>query len=164
MKAHQIFVAASLMAATILSTGCSSAASIADRQATIFNRDLSDKQLPIRYVVSENPRGGYMVSPQWAGTPGDSVTLGSTELNNDIHAAIEKHCGHKKENLVEVRLVSQKPPEFYEVWLFHDPESKRDDHLSGLSVILTQLPFGGGVNFGIRGPCHAPGGAIFTFS
>lgn len=153
-----------LLALLALLNGCSSASSMAESQARMFNKDLASKQLPFRYVVKEGPRGGYVATPEWAGTPADSVTLVSPQLNADIHAAIEQHCGHTRQRLTETRLVEARVPVFYEVWLFLDPESKREDGLSGLSVIMTQLPNNGGVNFSIRGACHAAGGVSFTFN
>ena len=153
-----------LLALLALLNGCSSASSMAEGQARMFNKDLASKQLPFRYVVKEGPRGGYVATPDWAGTPADSMTLVSPLLNADIHAAIEQHCGHTRQNLVETRLVEVKIPVVYEVWVFLDPQSKRQDGLSGLSVIMTQLPNEGGVNFSVRGACHAPGEVTFGFN
>lgn len=164
MKTHQLIIVAGLVAATTLLSACSSSGSLAHRQAAMFNKDLNQKELPIRYVVSENKYGGHTMEEEWAGTPGKSITLTSAELNADVHNAIEEHCGHSRDSLTEVRLVSQNSPVFYEVWVFDDPQSKRDDGLSGLSVVLKQLPFSGGVDFGIRGSCHATAGFSFSFN
>lgn len=73
-------------------------------------------------------------------------------------------CGFEAAQLSETRQVKYTPPVFYEVWVFQDPLSERDDKKSALSLVLKQLPDNGGVNLSVHGACHSRKLPVFHFT
>ena len=135
-----------------LLTGCVSSF---ENQMNSLNKDLKNSKSPTRFVKVASNDKYDKYSQEWAGTPGESVAFSSKILTDDIFNTIEKHCGLKREDLVETRVVSHKFPEFYEVWVFKDKLSKRNDGLSGLTVFMKQLPNNQGTDFLVTDTCHS---------
>lgn len=119
------------------------------------NRGLERDYAPLRMVATPTGKRSVAVSPQWAGTVAPSITTAASVVRDDVLQAFAAHCGFHAEQLAEVRVVWHRPPEFYEVWVFNDPQSGRKDGKSGVSVILRQLPNNGGVDYSLRGDCHS---------
>ncbi|MDQ6955730.1 MAG: hypothetical protein Q9M21_00895, partial [Mariprofundaceae bacterium] len=90
-----------------------------------------------------------------------SISNNSAQLRSDIFRTIQKNCQLSEEDLKEIRIVSHNNPVFYEIWVFNDKLSKRKDKTSGLSVIMTQLANGGGVDMNFIGRCHAEEATTF---
>lgn len=134
-----------------------------ESQMNSLNRSLEEQHSPLRYVKTTSTKKYDAYTQEWVGTPGPSMADGSQLLKNDILKAIQEHCGLEPTSLVETRLVSHTPTEFYEVWLFKDPLSERKDGMSGLAVNLKALPNNNGTDFTVNGNCHGKPGMSFSF-
>ena len=108
-------------------------------------------------VYQEMPNGE--LAPSFA-------PLGSV-LGNDVMLGINKQCGFEAKDLKEVRVVSHddKTSFSYEVWVFNDPLSGRDDKITAITVLLKPTPDIGGTDMDFRIPadCHAPKQTTFVF-
>lgn len=118
------------------------------------NKQLKKQLSPVRYQRQDN--GDVVLS--WAGKPEESVTKTADQVRQDVFQAIYKRCGFTPQQLVETRQVVATRTHFYEVWVFTDPTSTRSDGKSAVSVLMQQLPNGGGVR-GVVGQCYR-GGAV----
>lgn len=127
------------------------------------NQALENQFSPLRYVATPSDSGGSIANVEWAGVPGKSISELAPQVRRDIFGAIMKNCGLQSSALTETRIVKHDAPVFYEVWVFNDPLSKRTDNKSGLSVVMTQLPNGGGVNIRYYGDCHSKDAPVFHF-
>ncbi|OUT17518.1 hypothetical protein [Campylobacter concisus] len=108
-------------------------------------------------VYQEMPNGE--LAPSFA-------SLGSV-LGNDVMLGINKQCGFEAKDLKEVRVVSHDEDRGlgFEVWVFNDPLSKRDDKITAISVILKATPNIGGtdINYKIPKDCHDEKPMTFVF-
>jgi len=108
-------------------------------------------------VYQEMPNGE--LAPSFA-------PLGSV-LGNDVMLGINKQCGFEAKDLKEVRVVSHDEARGlgFEVWVFNDPLSKRDDKITAITVLLKPTPDIGGTDMDFRIPadCHAPKQTTFVF-
>ena len=129
-----------------------------------LNHDLAESKSPVRYVEDPSYKGGKRYVEAFAGVKGESATANAKQVRSDVFKTIRKHCGFREQDLVETRIVEHKPPYFYEVWVFKDPKSQREDKRSGLSVVLHQLPGNRGVDFTISKQCHTRKGLVMTFA
>ncbi|PID48374.1 MAG: hypothetical protein CR967_00320 [Proteobacteria bacterium] len=132
-------------------------------QMNVQNENLEKQYMPIRLYKTTSTNNADIYESDWAGEKGKSIALNSKLLYSDVLKAFKQGCGFEESDLVETRIVSHKIPVFYEVWVFKDAMSKRKDKTSGLSVVLTQLPNGGGVDIYFYGKCHSePMRFVFT--
>lgn len=76
-------------------------------------------------------------------------------LKKDVFDSFRQKCGFDASDLLETRLVDSDIGYSYEVWVFKDELSKREDKTSALSLILVSNPKIGGTDIGIKGACHA---------
>ena len=108
-------------------------------------------------VYQEMPNGE--IAPSFA-------PLGSV-LGNDVMLGINKQCSFEAKDLKEVRVVSHDETRGlgFEVWVFNDPLSGRDDKITAITVLLKPTPDIGGTDMDFRIPenCHAPKQTIFVF-
>ena len=108
-------------------------------------------------VYQEMPNGE--IAPSFA-------PLGSV-LGNDVMLGINKQCGFEAKDLKEVRVVSHDEARGFgfEVWVFNDPLSQRDDKITAITVLLKPTPDIGGTDMDFRIPadCHAPKQTTFVF-
>jgi putative lipoprotein len=108
-------------------------------------------------VYQEMPNGE--IAPSFA-------PLGSV-LGNDVMLGINKQCGFEVKDLKEVRVVSHDEARGlgFEVWVFNDPLSGRDDKITAITVLLKPTPDIGGTDMDFRIPadCHAPKQTTFVF-
>ena len=108
-------------------------------------------------VYQEMPNGE--LAPSFA-------PLGSV-LGNDVMLGINKQCGFEAKDLKEVRVVSHDEARGlgFEVWVFNDPLSQRDNKTTAITVLLKPTPEIGGTDMDFRIPenCHAPKQTIFVF-
>ena len=90
-----------------------------------------------------------------------------SELGNDVMLGINRECGFKAKDLKEVRVVSHDETRGldFEVWVFNDPLSQRDDKITAISVILKATPNIGGtdINYKIPKDCHDEKPMTFVF-
>ena len=126
-----------------------------ERQINMQNITLEQKQQPDRLYKTKSTDKADFYTMEWAGTKGESIALVSEQLYADILNVFKSHCGFSETDLLETRIVSYKLPTFYEVWVFKDALSERKDKTSAMSVIMTQLPNGGGVDMNFIGQCHS---------
>ena len=126
-----------------------------ENQINTQNIALEQKQQPDRLYKTKSTDKADFYTMEWAGTKGKSMAVGSELLYSDILKAFKVHCGFDETDLIETRIVSYKPPTSYEVWVFKDSLSQREDKTSAMSIIMTQLPNGGGVDMNFIGQCHS---------
>ena len=148
----------------MLLAGC---ASSSQRIVDMANRDnlvnfpahklVKVKETSQAEVYQEMPNGE--IAPSFA-------PLGSV-LGNDVMLGINKQCGFEVKDLKEVRVVSHDEARGlgFEVWVFNDPLSGRDDKITAITVLLKPTPDIGGTDMDFRIPenCHAPKQTTFVF-
>ena len=153
-----------LALACVLFVGCASSSQMIVDMA---NRDnlvnfpahklVKVKETSQAEVYQEMPNGE--IAPSFA-------PLGSV-LGNDVMLGINKQCGFEPKDLKETRMVyfDDKTSFSYEVWVFNDPLSQRDDKITAISVILKATPNIGGtdINYKIPKDCHDEKPIIFVF-
>ncbi len=132
--------------------GCVSSTS---NQMTIQNKTLEKQKMPTRLYKTMSTKDADFYKSDWAGEKGKSIALNSPLVYSDVLKTFKRNCGFNQSDLVQTRIVSHKLPVFYEVWVFKDSMSKREDKTSGLSVVLTQLQNGRGVDMNFYGKCHS---------
>ena len=153
-----------LALACVLFVGCASSSQmIVDRA----NRDnlvnfpahklVKVKETSQAEIYQEMPNGE--IAPSFA-------PLGSV-LGNDVMLDINKHCGFEAKDLKEIRVVLHDEARGlgFEVWVFNDPLSQREDKITAISVILKAMPNIGGtdINYKIPKDCHDEKPMIFVF-
>ncbi len=141
-----------LIALIFMLSGCGNSLS---SQMDIQNENLAKEYMPTRLHKVTSTSNADMYESHWAGKEGRSIALNSKLLYSDVLKAFKQGCGFKKSDLIQTRIVSHEIPVFYEVWLFKDAKSKREDKTSGLSVVMKQLPNNGGTDINIYGQCHS---------
>ena len=148
----------------MLLAGC---ASSSQRIVDMANRDnlvnfpahklVKVKETSQAEVYQEMPNGE--IAPSFA-------PLGSV-LGNDVVLYINKHCGFEAKDLKEIRVVLHDEVRGlgFEVWVFNDPLSQREDKTTAISVILKATPNIGGtdINYKIPKDCHDEKPIIFVF-
>lgn len=133
--------------------GCTGHSSL-NSSIRIVNQSLENQFSPMRLVIQKTG-GGFVTKGEWAGRPGLSlVELAEPILRSDLTRFIKEKCGFVESQLLERRIVRHENPIFYEVWIYDDPESERDDKKSGITVVMKQLPKGGGIDVVFPGDCH----------
>ncbi len=131
---------------------------------TITNKTLAKDKYPTRLYKVESTEKYDAYETGWAGEKARSMALNSSVLYADVLKAFKKGCGFSESDLVETRFVSYEPPVAYEVWVFKDSLSKKDDKTSGMSVILTSRSDIGGTDIRLIGQCHNSGGMHIVFA
>ena len=149
----------SLAIVSFIMNGCVNSLSNMDVQ----NKDLNKQYMPTRFYKTST-KGADFYKSDWAGERGNSIALNSEIIYSDILKSFKQNCGFSKDDLLETRIVSHLHPKYYEVWVFKDKLSKRDDKTSALSVVLTQVPNGGGVDMNFYGKCHSDEPLQFIFT
>jgi hypothetical protein len=119
------------------------------------NESFEKKQSPYRYIEIEKEDTHTTFQLEPAGIPNQTIASSSELLLIDIFRGLKQKCGFEKKDLVEIRKVTYKPPQYYEVWVFNDELSKRSDKASAISVVLDVYPDNGGVDSSFAGQCHA---------
>jgi hypothetical protein len=119
------------------------------------NKKLEGEYSPYKYTKSNEAEGNVSYSLTPTGETDKTIALSSTLLYSDIFKAINDRCGFGENDLVETRVVTHKHPVYYEVWVFNDEISERDDKTSAISVVLRQFPNNGGVDILFYGDCHS---------
>lgn len=144
---------------SLIFVGCGSGL---NPQINSLNNSLEKKHAPDRYYKTKSTKHADTYTNEWTGEKGKSVAFTSKVVTADVFKLIKKHCGLKKSDLIETRIVSYKDPTYYEVWVFKDSLSERKDKTSALTVILTQYSNTSGVDIAINGQCHSKP-LTFTF-
>ena len=149
--------------AAVMITGCAGNPTALNAVRSI-NTTLEKDYAPYRYSLHERSPKIHVSQTEWAGTPGASIVTRSAELQADVDKYILNKCGFTADQRLETRQVSIKPPIVHEVWIYRDNQSESEDKISGISVILKQLPGNGGVDFGTSESCHSKKMPEFIYS
>ena len=154
-----------LALACVLFVGCASSSS--QRAIDIANKDLLNSFNP--YILSKTNETKDAVTYQSmpAGDVWPSLAPIGSALVVDVFKEINKVCNFKYSDLKETRMVyfDDKTSFSYEVWVFNDPLSQREDKTTAISVILKATPNIGGtdINYKIPKDCHDEKPMIFVF-
>lgn len=145
-----------LLTFVILLSSCASNpdGSNAQLQVQQSNLEWEKKRSPLRSQYTEFEDGSSVLSFVWAGLPGDSIAMRSDVLLDDIITGLRSQCGYQPKDLLETRIVKHEHPVYYEVWVFKDENSNREDRTSGVTVYLEALPDGGGTDINYYGNCE----------
>lgn len=144
-----------------LLTGCASS-----NPSTSWNEMLIKKKAPVRMVKDKSftKKNATRYIEDWAGVKGKTNV--NEEYMNVVFSGIEKKCAYGKNDFIEAYIIKDISNNqgiiIEEVWLFNDPESLRDDKISGLTIYLeydkkTNITVGD-----FFGGCHTGKGTSFT--
>ena len=154
-----------LALACVLFVGCASSSN--ERAISIANKDLLNSFNP--YILSKTNETKDSVTYQSmpAGDVWPSLAPIGSALVVDVFKEINKACNFKYSDLKETRMVyfDDKTSFSYEVWVFNDPLSGRDDKITAISVILKATPNIGGTDINCKIPkdCHDEKPVTFVF-
>ena len=154
-----------LALACVLLAGCASSSS--QRAIDIANKDLLNSFNPYILVKTDETKYVIIYQSMPAGDVRPSLAPIGSALVVDVFKEINKVCNFKYSDLKETRMVyfDDKTSFSYEVWVFNDPLSGRDDKITAITVLLKPTPEIGGTDMDFRIPenCHAPKQTIFVF-
>ena len=154
-----------LALACVLFVGCASSSS--QRAIDIANKDLLNSFNPYILVKTDETKYVIIYQSMPAGDVRPSLAPIGSALVVDVFKEINKVCNFKYSDLKETRVVyfDDKTSFSYEVWVFNDPLSERDDKITAITVLLKPTPDIGGTDMDFRIPadCHAPKQTIFVF-
>lgn len=154
-----------LALACVLFVGCASSSS--QRAIDIANKDLLNSFNPYILVKTDETKYVIIYQSMPAGDVRPSLAPIGSALVVDVFKEINKVCNFKYSDLKETRMVyfDDKTSFSYEVWVFNDPLSGRDDKITAITVLLKPTPDIGGTDMDFRIPenCHAPKQTIFVF-
>lgn len=154
-----------LALACVLFVGCASSSS--QRAIDIANKDLLNSFNPYILVKTDETKYVIIYQSMPAGDVRPSLAPIGSALVVDVFKEINKVCNFKYNDLKETRMVyfDDKTSFSYEVWVFNDPLSGRDDKITAITVLLKPTPDIGGTDMDFRIPenCHAPKQTIFVF-
>ena len=154
-----------LALACVLFVGCASSSS--QRAIDIANKDLLNSFNPYILVKTDETKYVIIYQSMPAGDVWPSLAPIGSALVVDVFKEINKVCNFKYSDLKETRMVyfDDKTSFSYEVWVFNDQLSHRDDKITAITVLLKPTPDIGGTDMDFRIPenCHAPKQTIFVF-
>ena len=154
-----------LALACVLFVGCASSSS--QRAIDIANKDLLNSFNPYILVKTDETKYVIIYQSMPAGDVWPSLAPIGSALVVDVFKEINKVCNFKYSDLKETRMVyfDDKTSFSYEVWVFNDQLSHRDDKITAITVLLKPTPEIGGTDMDFRIPenCHAPKQTIFVF-
>ena len=154
-----------LSLACVLFVGCASSSS--QRAIDIANKDLLNSFNPYILVKTDETKYVIIYQSMPAGDVRPSLAPIGSALVVDVFKEINKVCNFKYSDLKETRMVyfDDKTSFSYEVWVFNDPLSQRDNKTTAITVLLKPTPDIGGTDMDFRIPadCHAPKQTIFVF-
>jgi len=149
----------------VLFVGCASSGS--QRAIDIANKDLLNSFNPYILAKTNETKDAVTYQSMPAGDVWPSLAPIGSALVVDVFKEINKTCNFKYSDLKETRMVyfDDKTSFSYEVWVFNDPLSGRDDKITAITVLLKPTPDIGGTDMDFRIPadCHAPKQTTFVF-
>ena len=149
----------------MLLAGCASSSN--ERAISIANKDLLNSFNPYILAKTNETKDAITYQSMPAGDVRPSLAPIGSALVVDVFKEINKTCNFKYSDLKETRMVyfDDKTSFSYEVWVFNDPLSGRDDKITAITVLLKPTPEIGGTDMDFRIPenCHAPKQTIFVF-
>lgn len=137
-----------------LLTGCSTTSGLKS-QVDQYNQMQARQYSPYRAVYKEGSGGAVsMEMGVWAGEVGS--TAANMQYQQGIFDVFQERCGLARADIREVRVVRHAPPtEWYEVWVFNAPTSKRYDKSSGLAVVMKYDPSTNRTDVSFYGSCKS---------
>ena len=151
--------------ACVLFVGCASSSS--QRAIDIANKDLLNSFNPYILAKTNETKDSVTYQSMPAGDVWPSLAPIGSALVVDVFKEINKVCNFKYSDLKETRMVyfDDKTSFSYEVWVFNDPLSGRDDKITAISVILKATPNIGGTDINCKIPkdCHDEKPMTFVF-
>ncbi|MBF0928300.1 MAG: hypothetical protein HXK56_05555 [Campylobacter concisus] len=154
-----------LSLACVLFVGCASSSS--QRAIDIANKDLLNSFNPYILVKTDETKYVIIYQSMPAGDVRPSLAPIGSALVVDVFKEINKVCNFKYSDLKETRMVyfDDKTSFSYEVWVFNDPLSQRDDKITAITVLLKPTPDIGGTDMDFRIPadCHDEKPMTFVF-
>ena len=149
----------------VLFVGCASSSN--ERAISIANKDLLNSFNPYILAKTNETKDAVTYQSMPAGDVRPSLAPIGSALVVDVFKDINKVCNFKYSDLKETRMVyfDDKTSFSYEVWVFNDPLSGRDDKITAITVLLKPTPDIGGTDMDFRIPenCHAPKQTTFVF-
>ena len=149
----------------MLLAGCASSSN--ERAISIANKDLLNSFNPYILVKTDETKYVIIYQSMPAGDVRPSLAPIGSALFVDVLKQINRVCSFKSTDLKETRVVyfDDKTSFSYEVWVFNDPLSQRDDKITAITVLLKPTPDIGGTDMDFRIPadCHAPKQTTFVF-
>ena len=149
----------------MLFVGCASSSS--QRAIDIANKDLLNSFNPYILVKTDETKYVIIYQSMPAGDVRPSLAPIGSALVVNVFKEINKVCNFKYSDLKETRMVyfDDTTSFSYEVWVFNDPLSERDDKITAITVLLKPTPDIGGTDMDFRIPadCHAPKQTTFVF-
>jgi len=154
-----------LTLACVFFVGCASSSN--DRAISIANKNLLTSFNPYILVKTKETKDSVTYQSMPAGDVWPSLAPVGSALFVDVFKQINKACNFKFTDLKETRMVyfDEKTLSSYEVWVFNDPLSQRDDKITAISVILKATPNIGGTDINCKIPkdCHDEKPITFVF-
>ena len=154
-----------LALACVLLAGCASSSN--ERAISIANKDLLNSFNPYILAKTNETKDAVTYQSMPAGDVWPSLAPIGSALVVDVFKEINKVCNFKYSDLKETRMVyfDDKTSFSYEVWVFNDPLSQRDDKITAISVILKATPniSGTDINCKIPKDCHDEKPVTFVF-
>ena len=154
-----------LALACVLLAGCASSSN--ERAISIANKDLLNSFNPYILAKTNETKDAITYQSMPAGDVWPSLAPIGSALVVDVFKEINKTCNFKYSDLKETRMVyfDDKTSFSYEVWVFNDPLSQRDDKITAISVILKATPNIGGTDINCKIPkdCHDEKPVTFVF-
>ena len=149
----------------VLFVGCASSSS--QKAIDIANKDLLNSFNPYILVKTDETKYVIIYKSMPAGDVRPSLAPIGSALFVDVLKQINRVCSFKSTDLKETRVVyfDDKTSFSYEVWVFNDPLSQRDDKITAISVILKATPNIGGTDINCKIPkdCHDEKPMTFVF-
>ena len=149
----------------MLLAGCASSSN--ERAISIANKDLLNSFNPYILAKTNETKDSVTYQSMPAGDVWPSLAPIGSALVVDVFKEINKVCNFKYSDLKETRMVyfDDKTSFSYEVWVFNDPLSGRDDKITAISVILKATPNIGDTDINCKIPkdCHDEKPITFVF-
>ena len=149
----------------MLLAGCASSSN--ERAISIANKDLLNSFNPYILAKTNETKDSVTYQSMPAGDVWPSLAPIGSALVVDVFKEINKVCNFKYSDLKETRMVyfDDKTSFSYEVWVFNDPLSGRDDKITAISVILKATPNIGDTDINCKIPkdCHDEKPMTFVF-
>ena len=145
--------------------GCANAT--AESALRTANKNLRANFSPLTYVKTSDTDKVTIYESMPAGEVAASMAPIGSILGSDVLSTIQRGCGFSLSDLKEIRVVEHDEQKGFgfEVWIFNDPLSERDDNITAITVLMQATPDIGGTDLNIQPPkdCHSPKPMKFYF-
>ncbi|MCP4326051.1 MAG: hypothetical protein GY787_30290 [Alteromonadales bacterium] len=127
-----------------------------------WNKKQVEMKSPLRLVKDDTflEEGSTKLVENWAGVPGRSKI--NRKHRKKALNKIEDKCGYGRSAYKKAHIINHGESSWEEVWLFNDPDSLRNDQLSGITLFFEYDPQANKTSFSIFGECHTRKGIAHT--